>query len=65
MLPTRGFASGDFYVEFEEQNAVSLILHYGNGADDRNSNIDLNGCADLGSGKHTCTADVDLTDYDG
>ncbi len=65
MLPTGGFASGDFYVEFEEQNAVSLILHYGNGADDRNSNIDLNGCADLGSGKHTCTADVDLTDYDG
>jgi len=63
--PRRGFASGDFYVKFDEENPVSLVLQYGNYLTGvRNKSIDLNTCT-LGKRYYECSTSVNLDEYDG
>ncbi len=62
--PTKGFASGTFNVEFQEENPISLVLHYGMTGENTQS-IDLNSCLLLGGGKESCTIDVNLNSHDG
>lgn len=61
-LPSSGFANGKFTVIYSEANLVKVNLTYGNTAKGFR-NLDLSGCA---SGqKVNCTANVNLSDYNG
>lgn len=65
-LPKKGFANGEFWVNFQEENPESLILYYGiNGSN--SMNVDLSSCIPSGTSndKQSCTANVDLSSYDG
>ena len=62
--PSEDFASGEFEIEFEEDNPESLMLFYGNGeVGMREYPVGLNSCIEDGS--TLCTANVNLADYDG
>ena len=62
--PTDGFASGEFFVEVEEDNLVSLKLIYGIAGDIRMKNVDLeNEC--IFDRSWECTTNADLSDFDG
>lgn len=62
--PTRGFATGLFEVEFEEENPISLFLNYGNNvAGYRSDELNINECS-IKKGKHYCNESVNLQDYD-
>jgi hypothetical protein len=61
--PSRGFANGIFNVQFTEQNPISLLLTYGNSF--RTQELNLNTCGNDGRGTKTCSASVDLSDFDG
>jgi len=67
--PKKGFASGDFYVEFQEENPVSLIFNYGNllTGERQKEVIIANDCEKIKgqSDKQKCSVEVDLRDYDG
>ena len=60
-FPRKGFADGDFEVQFQEDNVETLILHYG--IDEQPLNIE-NDC-ELDRSKYYCDTNVDLSDYDG
>jgi len=63
--PTRGFASGFFDVEFDEDSPVSLIIHYGNfdtGFREHTINLETECALER---KYECSTFIDLTDYDG
>ena len=64
--PRSGFADGNFYVELDEANPVSLFLEYGNTATGMNSVlVDLeNDCNPARRGS-TCSALVDVSPYHG
>jgi len=62
--PTKGFASGMFNVEFQEENPTSLVLHYGLSGEDV-KNIDLSSCLPIVGGKKSCITDVILGSFDG
>ncbi|MCK5149368.1 hypothetical protein KAJ87_00385 [Candidatus Pacearchaeota archaeon] len=59
--PKRGFADGNFEVQFKEENPESLILYYG--SDEYELNIEEN-CYEK-RGKYYCDTNVDLDSYDG
>ncbi|MBW2975987.1 hypothetical protein KY347_00920 [Candidatus Woesearchaeota archaeon] len=61
--PKKGYADGNFYAEFTEENPDTLKLIYGNSF--READVDLGACADLGKGKKGCSIFVDLTEFDG
>lgn len=61
--PERGFASGNFSVEFDELNPEALSLHYGNLDDFRTYNVNLTSDCVLDR-RYECSVWVDLTDYD-
>jgi hypothetical protein len=62
-LPTTGFASGTFEVEFTEQNPISLIINYGNSdIGYRNYSVDLKDCTF--DKKYNCKFSIELSDYD-
>ncbi len=61
--PKKGFASGSFYVEFQEENPQLLKLFIENSGTVEH-NIDLNSCNYLGEGnKYSCNVDLDLEIY--
>lgn len=63
--PSSGFASGDFDVEFDEQNPSSLILFYGNsqtGMRQKSVNIEADCIVDR---NYKCSTSVALGDYNG
>jgi len=62
--PRRGFANGDFSVEFKELNPISLILNYGINGDMRNNEVDLNNCS-KDEDDYKCLINVNLSDFDG
>jgi hypothetical protein len=62
--PKKGFANGEFYVEFKEENPEELILRYGTFDNMRSAQVNLNECVDEKRGKG-CWIDVDLSSYDG
>ena len=63
--PRSGFANGDFYVQFMEENPSLLNINYGNFITGfRNANVDLNTCVQDRT-KTNCNINVDLDDYDG
>jgi len=65
--PRRGYANGNFYVEFSEVNPEELILYYGNSETGyRNSEIALEDatCFEIRR-RIACYTDVNLEDYDG
>lgn len=59
--PTRGFASGDFHVEFTEANPTSLILYYG----DNNRAVNINSECQLDRNRYVCDFNVDLSSFNG
>ena len=59
--PKKGFADGNFEVQFKEENPALLILHYGEEIRELNISEDCY----LSRGKYYCDVDVDLSDYDG
>ena len=62
--PIRGFANGDFSVDFREENPESLILYYGNeliGIGPAELIIDDDCTSDVRG--YSCLINVDLTDY--
>jgi len=64
--PKKGFASGEFSVEFTEANPQMLILHYGNSETGmQNSLLDVSeDCSLIGKEKYSCTTSVNIDDYD-
>jgi len=63
--PKKGFANGDFYVQFTEENPKTLTLDYGNLVTGfRSSNVDLTSCI-LERGRTYCNININLGDYDG
>ncbi len=64
--PRTGFADGNFYIEFREDNPSSLILHYGNSIlGYRTFSFDLNNDCTFNGFKHICEDFVALNDYSG
>ena len=64
-LPKRGFANGDFEVQFKEQNPERLTLVYGNDETGfRDADFDLDACREE-RGRYYCSISVNLDDYDG
>jgi hypothetical protein len=63
--PRRGFANGEFSVEFNEENPKELFLNYGNEATGfRNEEVDLENCEE-NRFKTICVINVNLSDYHG
>jgi len=63
--PSRGFASGLFEIEFEEQNPETLVLNYGNdGTGMRAHSFDLLQCS-VDEDEYYCSEQLDLSDFDG
>jgi len=60
--PKKGYADGNFIVEFKEDNPVSLLLKYGNGAMEEKE-VNLGDCTE-DRGKTTCTVYADLAAHD-
>lgn len=62
--PKQGFASGNFAVQYSEENLKNIALNYGNPEHGyKTANLEMNSCA---SGKkQLCDIDVNLTEYDG
>ena len=63
--PRRGFADGDFEVQFKEDNPEELVLHYGVSEDMRQEVLDIEDDCSLERGKYFCDVSVQLGDYDG
>lgn len=62
--PKRGFANGDFYVEFQEENPVELTLFYGNSS----KVVDISNECEASTNsnkKYYCNTNVDLSSYSG
>ena len=61
--PKKGFANGDFFVEFQEENPELLTIYYGN----NNENIGIDTCIPSGTSndKMKCNTHIDLSSYDG
>jgi len=63
--PKKGFANGDFMVQFKELNPRNLTLNYGNFIQGfRTAQINLSICVDV-RGKVTCETSVNLASFDG
>lgn len=66
VIPDGDFASGTFEIEFEENNAESLSLNYGNSESGfRDRAFDLGNCQMIKAGRYFCSEEVSLADYDG
>lgn len=64
-FPKKGFADGNFFVQFKEENPQELILHYGNlETGMKEQEIDLNSC-EIERSKTNCEIEVNLDDYNG
>jgi hypothetical protein len=65
-LPKKGFANGDFWVDFQEANPASLTLYYGNNGSSSKT-VDLSTCVPSGTSneKQSCSVHADLSSYDG
>jgi hypothetical protein len=60
--PQRGFADGNFHVEFKEDNPTSLYLNYGNTTELRTHKVNLSEC--MPDNRDTiCWTFVNLTDF--
>lgn len=60
--PKRGFADGNFDVQFSEENPKSLFLHYGTFSDSRAAELDLGSCV-YERKRYYCSIDVELKDF--
>lgn len=59
--PRRGFADGNFQVQFTESNPETLILYY----EDQQKQLDIENDCYEDRGKYYCDTYVDLSAYDG
>lgn len=65
LYPNEGFVSGNFEIDFTEENPQSLVLHYGNTQTGfRTKTVNLADCMKSGANAH-CTTSVNLADYNG
>ena len=62
--PRRGFASGEFYIEFDEANPVNLVLHYGNGIVELTKNVIIDSDCVMDR-YYECNTNVDLSIFNG
>nr|AQS33391.1 hypothetical protein [uncultured archaeon] len=61
--PKKGFTSGNFYVEIQEENPDELVLHYGNS---QQFPVDLNTCTkNEENNKYYCDIEINLGAYNG
>ncbi len=68
--PKRGFASGEFYIKFQELNPKSLVLTYGTYGNYKTALFDVNDpevCEPVypSMDKFECSKDIDLSEFDG
>lgn len=63
--PTKGFASGEFSVEFKESNPESIALYYGVAGNYKATSVDYNTDCTTLRGITKCTANVDIIEFDG
>lgn len=64
--PSQGFASGDFTIQFDEDNPLTLTINYGNSnVGIRTHSINLDSECSLVGSTHECSTNVNLADYDG
>ena len=62
-LPAKGFSSGQFEVQFSEENPSSVVLNYGNDVIGiRTANVDLSSCSLIKSA-YDCNVSVNVNDY--
>jgi len=65
-LPRKGFADGNFEVQFSEENPVSLVLNYGNYITGyREQVLDIDHDCYMDRKRYYCDTNVALNDYDG
>ena len=62
--PRRGFADGNFHVEFREVNPINLILFYTDGLVERNQSVEIENCI-LERTRYVCEKEVDLSEFNG
>jgi hypothetical protein len=63
--PRNGLTSGDFEVQFKEENPTSLILHYGNSSKKQTKSLNLTkDCYEYKS-KQYCSTNANLKPYNG
>lgn len=61
--PTRGYANGQFAIDYVEANPSSIVLNYGNQlVGMRTANVNLASCVDI-KGARQCNISVDLSSY--
>lgn len=63
--PRRGYANGDFFVEYSEDNPKELLFHYGNDAIGMRMKNITGGCESDDRGNILCMTSVNLSDYQG
>ena len=61
--PLKGFASGIFSIDFQEDNPESLILHYGTSDNMQSSPLNINNDCIPNRNKQLCTTQVSLDEY--
>jgi hypothetical protein len=64
-LPMSGFASGEFTIEFEEENPQTLLISYGNSEIGYRSHLIDIQAECVKNGKYVCRTIAGLSDYDG
>ncbi|MBS3149622.1 hypothetical protein J4455_02920 [Candidatus Woesearchaeota archaeon] len=63
--PKRGLTSGNFMIQFREENPESLMIHYGNPINGYLMHeVNLNDCQE-NRGKHTCNTNINLNLFNG
>ena len=62
--PRKGFANGEFNVQFTEDNPTKVVLHYGNSENGMNKkNLSINNNCHLEKTKYICDTNVSLLLY--
>jgi len=61
--PKKGFADGEFYVEFIEENPKNLTIFYGNSI--RAKELNLSNDCHREKNKHYCAIFINLSEFDG
>jgi len=63
--PRRGFASGEFEIQFQEDNPFELIIHYGNHLGYKDHEVNITSECVLDRTRYKCNTNIDLKEYDG
>lgn|SRR3989344_3928250 len=65
VIPRSGFSSGDFKIQFMEENPLLLSIEYGTEQEKRLFNVNLNNSCLLIKGKYLCNVNLNLSEFNG